>query len=489
MLTRRTALVCVLTLASHSATAQTQTFSSGSTGIHGPLNVTTLGNVIDVHAGGVYHHTTINITGAVSFARGPDNAPVVLLATGDVTIAAGATLSVSGRDGLGPNASTTGATIGGAGGPGGFNGGNGGFVGNPPSAQGPPAAGHGPAGGAPAAGTTMAHGGTYGAPAAFVALTPLVGGSGGGGGRATTTGAVSGGSGGGGGGAIVIASSTRIIVNGVVRANGGNSIFNSVECANFASAGSGGAVRLVAPQITGTGTVQAVAGIVNTFATCLPGVAQPGNGKVRLEAFAPLGFSGVTAPVASVATAPGAVSPGGNPALGNVPTLAITSIADSPAPLAKSASYFTPDLALPLGTTNPVEVKLAATNTPVGAPTAISVRVVPQSPGTATSVNATSHTGSFTNSTASASVTLPVGQVSVVQGIATMTLTGQSARLFPLIDGEPVERVQVAAMPGQASTLSLLTRSGKEVRVEQLPIEDQMRVAQAWQALTDRRTE
>jgi hypothetical protein len=98
-------------------------------------------------------------------------------------------------------------------------------------------------------------------------------------------------------------------------------------------------------------------------------------------------------------------------------------------------------------------------------------------------VPSTDHTGTFASSSATVSVTLPVGQVTVLQAHAAMTLTGQSASLFPLIDGEPVERVMVAATPGQPSTLSLVTRSGKEVSVKDLDPDERVRVALAWEAM------
>ena len=104
-------------------------------------------------------------------------------------------------------------------------------------------------------------------------------------------------------------------------------------------------------------------------------------------------------------------------------------------------------------------------------------------------VRSDDHTGSFASSTANVNVTLPAGQVSVVQAVAAMTLTGQTANLFPLIDGEPVERVALAATPGQPSAVSLVTKSGKEVRVDQLPAEDQLRVARAWEVLRVARVE
>jgi hypothetical protein len=427
--------------------------------------------------------TTVNITGGtLRYLRGSDNAPVVILATGDVTIAANAVLSINGNDGA--TAIGSNPNIGALGGPGGFNGGNGGVLG----LNGVPGtAGHGPAGGAPApfSGTAPA---AYGAPSSFVALTPLFGGSGGGGGNGGASGQSSapGSSGGGGGGAILIASSTRIIVNGSIRANGGALAGANLSVVQCSSAGSGGAIRVVAPEIIGTGNLQAIRG----GGTCT-GVLAAGDGRVRVEAFATQGFTGTTSPVASVSSVPGAVSPAGNPALENVPTLAIATVGATPVPSTITASYFVPDMALAAGASNPVPVVVTATNTPVGSPTTIALRLIPQSPGSASLVTApaSDHTGSFASSTATINATLPVGQVTVMQAIAGMTLTGQTASLFPQIDGEPVERVMVAASPGAASTLSLVTKSGREVRVDQLRTEEQLQVARAWQILKETHVE
>jgi hypothetical protein len=455
--------------------AMAQSFSSGSTGADGPLTQTTGTTNVTVRPGGVYHHTTVNITGGtLRYVRGADNSPVVILATGDVTIASAAILSVNGNDGLAAGGAVP--KIAGQGGPGGFNGGNGG------DATVPGTAGHGPGGGAPFPGSGSAPAPTYGAPSTFVALTPLFGGSGGGGGNVFFLGgANAGASGAGGAGAILIASSTRIVINGSIRANGGNANTNA-NATQCASAGTGGAIRLVAPEIIGAGNIQAIRGT----GSC--GTA-PGDGRIRVEAFATQGFTGTTAPVASVSNVPGAVSPAGNPALENVPTLAIASVGGLAVPSTIAASYFAPDMALAPGTTNPVPVVINATNTPVGAPTSIALRSIPQSPGTASLTTASDHTGTFASSSATINATLAVGQVTVLQAIAGMTLTGQTASLFPQIDGEPVERVLLAASPGEASTISLVTKSGREVRVDQLRAQQQQQVARAWQILKETHVE
>ena len=71
---------------------------------------------------------------------------------------------------------------------------------------------------------------------------------------------------------------------------------------------------------------------------------------------------------------------------------------------------------------------------------------------------------------------LPPGQLCVVTAYASFQ---QVARLFPVIDGEPVEQIMVAASVGEPSTTILITKSGKEVPVSQLSVEDQRQVALA----------
>lgn len=206
-------------------------FSSGSTGAAGELNIT--GTVtLDLPPDGVLHCTTVNIAddAVVTFNRNAANTPVYLLATGPVTIAGD--IYLDGGDGQ-----TWGQ--GGAGGPGGFDGGN-----TTPTLQ----PGQGP--GAtraglrhPASHATFGDGAalppTYGDP---LGLT-LVGGSGGGAGHFDQANR----GGGGGGGAIMIASSQSIHHTGAIYARGGQG-GTGIE-----NNGSGGAIRLVAPSVTGNG--------------------------------------------------------------------------------------------------------------------------------------------------------------------------------------------------------------------------------------------
>jgi hypothetical protein len=91
-----------------------------------------------------------------------------------------------------------------------------------------------------------------------------------------------------------------------------------------------------------------------------------------------------------------------------------------------------------------------------------------------------SSSGSFATSNATANVTFPNGRISALQTFAGFTLT---ASLAPIIDGEPAEQVLLAATYGEPSTLTLVTKSGKEMPVAQLSQEDQLKVAMAFEAM------
>ena len=241
-------------------------FNSGSTGTNGALNITT-NTTLQLWSHGQFHCTTISVASNATLKFTPNalNTPVYLLATGDVTI--NGTIDVSGTDG------TTGA--GGAGGPGGYAGGNPGLSGTAAGDGCGPGAGRagytnkgvavGAAGYAVAGSmgdVTPNNGGAYGSPL----LVPLVGGSGGGG-------EVSGTGGAGGGGALLIASGTRIDVAGSIIAsspNSGGSVVNH-------GYGSGGAVRLVASVLAGSGTLNVNGGINTVYGF------GGGAGRIRID--------------------------------------------------------------------------------------------------------------------------------------------------------------------------------------------------------------
>src|SRR6266571_983728 len=459
--------LCLAVLWALPVSAQT-TFSSGSTGALGafvPCTPTPCTVTVTLPPDGVLNYTTINIPSGVTVTFTPNaaNTPVTMLATGDVTISG--SVQLVGSNGIAFSSSTV--NRGGPGGPGGFAGGQSGSKGQ---TNNPGSAGQGPGGGSPlttSCNFCSAGHGTYGAPASFVTGLPLLGGSGGGGTPGTSTDA--GFSGGGGGGAIVIASTTKITVNGVIAANGGSGgIFGNLGGCLSAGSGSGGAIRLVAPQITNNGTLGAIG-----QGSCS---GSSGPGLIRLEAVA-FGFVNPTNPTASTSNTRGPITANSTPALINLPMLTISSVGGIASPATPGGSYTTADVSLPSGTTNPVPVTVTVANTPLN--TTFTVKVIPQfaDPSTATCSNTT---GSFTASTCTANVTLPSGFITVLNAFASFTLT---ASLFPLIDGEEMDRVLVAATYGESSTVTLITKSGKEVRADKLPLKDQLAFAKGWEAM------
>lgn len=406
-------------------TVSAQTYNSGSTGADGafaPAADTTLA----LPPGGVFNFTTVNIPAGVTVTFTPNaaNTPVTILATGEVNI--GGVISVNGSNGLG--ASSTGLIVnpGRAGGPGGFSGGPGGARGatnrNGTNSQGP-------------GGGTPGKNGSYGAPAGFGSLIPLFGGSGGGGGNAPS--GRSGASGGGGG--------------------DGSIPPNTFTCLERGGGGSGGAIRLVAPEITGTGTLVAIDGRFGCFSFTTQGI-------IRLEAFN-LNYTGASSPLFLTSISPGPVTAASTPPLINLPTLTISTVGGVASPANPGGSLTSADISLPATAINPIPVTLTATNTPVG--TVFTVRLIPQF-APKVDVASVPSTGTFSSSTATANITFPVGQVSILNAFASFTLPAQTASLYPLIDGEPVERIMIAAHYGAPSTVTLITKSGKKVKADQL---------------------
>ncbi len=275
-------LAALLWLCITGVTAHAQSgFVSGSTGADGAFNPTQ-SQTLQLPESGVFNFSTVNIPAGVTirFGRNSRNTPVIILATGNMTIAG--TLDVSGLNG--------GQPFGGQGGPGGFNGGTGGPAtrvsgtfslggnGDGPgggsgsgSASSPTLFGAGGGGGFANPGipgswnseptVNGAGGPRYGLPT----LLPLIGGSGGGGeGGFSSSGAGAGG--GGGGGALLLASSSVINFGDDpftvrIAANGGNGFSANVG----AGGGSGGAVRLMANTISGALRVNAGGGGNNSF--------------------------------------------------------------------------------------------------------------------------------------------------------------------------------------------------------------------------------
>jgi hypothetical protein len=462
--TGRTAALAaaLLTLLCAASNARAQsTFSSGSTGADGAF-APTANQTVAVPDGGVFNFTTVNIPSNVTvrFLRNSKNTPVTILASGDVTIAGSIVVDAGAAPGSGA----------GQGGPGGFDGGMGGnptgITNNGDTGEGPGGGtggfgnqgngcplggGGGGFGGAGAVGEggSAAGGGAGGPRYGSSALVPLIGGSGGGGG--STYQSTAGGGGGGGGGAILIASSGDISLSGLVSARGSNGGTGAAG----GGGGAGGAIRLVANAVRGSGQLLAPGGTTGGVQVCnVGGAGAPGY--LRVEAHDYGSFRPNTNPSFVSFALPHAVAPT------NVPVLRIVSVAGVAAPAAPTGSmHAAPDVVVPTTQPNPVTVALEGANVPVG--TLVTVTLTPQQ-GQRSSAQSTPLSGSDAASTATASIALPAG-MSVLTATAVIDLTTQASSGRPLfIDGERVDRVEVAATYGGASQVTYVTRSGRRLR-------------------------
>jgi hypothetical protein len=386
-----------------------QSFSSESDGSDGALTVAAnqgtivfdpfdaarWGKVLDPDGDGVYNFTTITISSGSTLRVQGDkvNRPVYFLASGDVVISG--TLDASGAAGVQTFDLSLRRVVA-VPGPGGFAGGAGGVTSGPPASS-----GEGPGGGAGAFNCVYnisiycGKGGTFSGNRYNV---PPVGGSGGEGGTAPTAPNryVGGGAG---GGSILVASSTLIAVNGSVAASGGGGGLNTECNCTTGGSGSGGGIRLVAPVLSGAGTLN-VAGGTGSYAA-----GNGGAGLVRLEA---LQISG-----AFVFTAGGAFVTRGSPVdpstLRPASTVRVTAIDGVPVPAHAAGSFAIPDVTITRST--PVNVDIQATGIPPG--TVVTLQVYPQTPTDLATVNfptaQATLAGTLQLSTATAQFTFPYG--------------------------------------------------------------------------------
>lgn len=329
---------------------------------------------------GTWNFTTINIPSGVTVRFGIETnenlGPVRWLASGDVVI--NGAIDASGQ--FAANDLPPGVPA--KGGPGGYAGGLGGvrfassasYVGQP---------GQGPGGGEPGTspqtsptnlrdGKPGEHNTKYGN--AF--LQPLVGGSGGGGGASNND--WDGGRGGGGGGAILISSSRDIILNGVIRANGGEFQWSN---ASYGGRGSGGAILLRADRVTGPGSLEAYGGHPNNP-----------NGRLRVEAYT-RSLTGGQTPPAVVGL------PAANGEQNRVGTLSIVSVDGANVTQPPSGNLNTPDVVF--SDAGQVNIVVNATGIPNGTP--VRVRIT-----TANSVIETAPVN-LANGTATLTATVPAG--------------------------------------------------------------------------------
>jgi hypothetical protein len=358
----------------------------------------------------VFKYTTVNVpAGAtITFGQHPSGAPVIWLATGNVTVSG--IVNLDGEDGLGPNPPVI--PYFGRPGPGGFQSGQSANAGGGSGQSFGLGPGSSPTGifqtngwasyaNVPDGGCgTMGTGSTYGNSGS----QPLIGGSGGGASDNTTFGR----SGGAGGGAILIGSTTQITVgaSGAVRAEGGDG--GDVNCSGGSGVwggapGSGGAIRLRAETVSllAGSLIVGRGGAITAFCGCGggPGAGRGANGRVRIEAssITNLGtingsqsFPGAPSPV--FATTP--------------PQLYVTSVCGQSAPLDPMWGINSADI--DLNAPSACTVNIEATGVPVG--TIVVVRAIPAR-GNIISVNSTplADAGGGLR-TATASVAFPAGR-------------------------------------------------------------------------------
>jgi hypothetical protein len=392
-------------------------FTSGSTGADGAYSPTVSGDFdpialgIDKSGDNVFNFTTINIPVGVTIklrASKLRNAAVTWLATGNVTIAG--TLDLSGAPGASLNTSNPSALASTRvlpePGPGGYTGGLGSIGGVVPQAGAGP--GGGPAGvnsatfaqclGGDASfisGGYTGFGQAAGTPYGSYLLVPLYGGSGGGGGGNSAVTNDIGGIGGAGGGAIRIASTTQISVTGTINASGGSN--GNAPTGTLAGcpsgSGSGGAIHLVAPAISGNGVLIAISGGGNYS-------SQTPTGIIRLSVNSATNTSGFSANPAVIQSA--LYLPPANSTL-PLPSLTITKVNGVAVPAQASGQYLTPDVTI--AATGAVTVNLAAANIPLG--TVPTLRITASSGGD-TTLSCTALAGlAVSASTSTCSATFP----------------------------------------------------------------------------------
>ncbi|MBI1291095.1 hypothetical protein GC173_07605 [bacterium] len=315
---------------------------------------------LDQDGDGVYHFTSVTIPANVTVKLRADRCgyhPVYWLSSGPVLIAG--TLDLNGEIPVEvPYGMITRPTIPG---PGGFPGGVG-EASELALAQ----PGLGPGGGQfPSASGSHATAGylafgfpPYGNPF----LVPLIGGSGGAGsprdnGLNPIRTVLSGGAG---GGAILIASDASIVVAGQILALGGDKldgreggVFPQVY---LSGAGSGGAIRLVAPSISGSGKIATRRGEFD-FSPA-PG----GDGRVRMEALEDT-FSGPVLGSSRRVTLLDS-TPLGLPSDSPTGTVTVTRIAGVAVPVRPGGGFAAPDLEM--DDAAPVQIEIEARHVPIG---------------------------------------------------------------------------------------------------------------------------
>jgi hypothetical protein len=119
-----------------------------------------------------------------------------------------------------------------------------------------------------------------------------------------------------------------------------------------------------------------------------------------------------------------------------------------------------PDIPFTTEPTNPVTVELQAANIPLG--TVVTLILTPES-GVSSTVQSTPLAGALASSTATASVTLPQGR-SLLNATVTIEISSTASLSPKFIDGERVQRVEIAAAYGAGSQITYITETGRRIK-------------------------
>ncbi len=402
-------------------TAQVNSGSNGSDGAFNPTQSVEI-DMAD-HPDGIYQYTSVNIPSGVTVTFKPNvaNKPVVWLVQGSCTILG--TVRVTAKDFVG--------------GPGGYAGGN---IGGGGVASGN---GLGPGGGGGTQTNIIVggcasyatkgindYGGAIGETYGNKYCIPLNGGSGGGGSPYQK--------GGGGGGAILITASDTILTTGSIESNGN---FNS----------SGGAIRLFATHISGSGSID-VSG--RSYGG--------GNGWIRMDS-PDNTFNGGVNGLNSRGFQPIIIPPANQAGSLSIQSIGGVTVGSNP-----SAQLVNPDVTIPANLSNPVSIVVRCTNIAIGSE--IIVDVKPVNGATIRAVG-TNNSGNLSSSTATVLVTLPRGggtiQAQTVVGFSGTASTdpGSTARSLAetgwTADGERFKAMEITAQLGSKQRITYISESGK----------------------------
>jgi hypothetical protein len=229
----------------------------------------------------------------------------------------------------------------------------------------------------------------------------------------------------------------------VINANG-----QGVACGNSQSAGSGGAIRLVANTLTVGGTLQALAG----FSTP--------NGIIRLEApQGALSFTGFSNPPAVLSQ----INPNIAPAA--TPRLTLVSIGGASVPSGSGSRPDTVDVLLPTQMPDPVALVVNASNIPVGSQVTVSINPVGSASATAATLTGTDLSSTATINISGLSRTLTP---TFIFASATFQVPVLAQGLNPQ-GADHVARLRIDAAPGKESQIAFLRLDGSEVSLDRVP--------------------